>query len=85
MRTIHAPSHAYAAPFEDDYQGGGGYDDVEQEVGRLGTSTEQPLSFEMDMRKDLPWASPGVDRLARRRLSAAYAMRTPSVRALYNG
>ena len=60
------------APYEDDYQGGGGYDDVEQEVGRLGTSTEQPLSFEMDMRKDLPWASPGVDRLARRRLSAAY-------------
>lgn len=53
--------------------GGGYYDDVE--VGRLGTNPSadaQALSFEMDLRKDLPWASPAADRLARRRPSVGY-------------
>jgi hypothetical protein len=55
--------------------GGGYYDDVE--VGRLGTNPSadaQALSFEMDLRKDLPWASPAADRLARRRPSVGYAL-----------
>jgi len=60
-----------------DYGGGGGFDmgndfPFETEYGRLGTNTVSATSFELDTRKELPWASPLADRVSRRRLSAGY-------------